>query len=213
MADKYLEKFKRVYSETPKLPAIKGGYRKGISKTKEPRVEKHLYEDVNEFIPQENVEAENILKNTGYSPDTDQGKIGYAMAIANKLMASKRSMESTMLGAKVYEKIGQGYRSGVKRRLLRKFEKLAKKEPEHIPEYAGQIREFLERNPTREPSKLEKTAIGISIISLLASLFFLSFNVTGEVISNFSSKNAGLTGVCLSIIGFISAAFYFKIRN
>ena len=107
MSDEYISRLKGIVKKNEKelmhieSDVLKIGYKSGIIKTKEPKHKKILgkYSEqpgdyLVEYIPQENAEAEKILNSKGFSITSDSRNKGYAMAIANKLMGSKRSMES-----------------------------------------------------------------------------------------------------------------------
>lgn len=214
MDDKYLSRLKSIVqeSEEEKRPGefskIRAGYRLGIKQTKLPKYKKILrkYSDLPgdyefEYIPQENAEAEKLLKaeKEDFTNETySTRKIGYAMAIANKLMDSKRSMESTLLGAKVYEKIGQGNRDFVKRKLLNKFEELTKKAPGYIKTYEPIVEGFLKRNQSKKKD-LEGIMVSIIFIGTLAVSIFFSSSITGNVIIN-ESKMSFIGAIFLLIL-------------
>ena len=52
-----------------------------------------------------------------------------------------------------------------------------------------------------------------TILGFLASLFFLSSNFTGNVISNLTLKTSNIIGTILFLVGLIGAFFYFKKRK
>jgi len=59
-------------------------------------------------------------------------------------------------------------------------------------------------------SKLETTAATSSIISLLGGIFFLSSNLTGNVIGNMTNSTSNWIGGILFAVGLIGAFVYFK---
>jgi hypothetical protein len=60
---------------------------------------------------------------------------------------------------------------------------------------------------------LSKIILGFSsLISFILGIFFLSYNITGNVISEIDSKDSGLIGAVLFIIGFLGAFVFFKER-
>lgn len=61
--------------------------------------------------------------------------------------------------------------------------------------------------PKKEALEKRLSAI-LGIIGIIAGLFFLSSNITGNVIGN--SNNSNISGVILLLIGFIGTYFYFK---
>ncbi|MBI2046844.1 hypothetical protein HYT26_01620 [Candidatus Pacearchaeota archaeon] len=73
------------------------------------------------------------------------------------------------------------------------------------------IRERLER---RKSSGLEKTSsIAVAIIGILGGIFFLSPNLTGNVIGNMTNSTSSIIGVTLLIIGLIGSFFLFRGRR
>jgi len=59
----------------------------------------------------------------------------------------------------------------------------------------------------RKPGKLEGFLV---ILSLVWGIFFLSNNLTGNVISQFNQTSSNLIGASLFLIGIVGAFFYFR---
>ncbi len=59
---------------------------------------------------------------------------------------------------------------------------------------------------------LERSAEAVFIIGILAGTFFLSPNVTGNVVGNMTNSTSNILGVFLIIIGLIGGYFSFKKR-
>ena len=71
-----------------------------------------------------------------------------------------------------------------------------------------------ERDPLKK-SKLEKHlnfAIP-AIASFLGALFFISFNLTGNVVGEVSQNNSNWISLILFVLGMVFAFFYFKNKN
>ncbi len=66
----------------------------------------------------------------------------------------------------------------------------------------------------RRKNKLEKNVTGIiSVVGLISGIFFISSNITGNVISNLSIKINSFIGMGLLIIGLIAGFFWMKNKN
>jgi len=72
------------------------------------------------------------------------------------------------------------------------------------------IKDPKEREQYLKHSKLEKKVITPSIIALMGGLFFLSSNVTGNVIGNMTNSTSNWIGGVLFALGLVGALFYFK---
>ncbi len=57
---------------------------------------------------------------------------------------------------------------------------------------------------------LEKSIRTISIIAIFSGIFFFSFNLTGNTISNLNSKFNNIIGIILFLLGIILGLFYFR---
>jgi len=62
---------------------------------------------------------------------------------------------------------------------------------------------------TKKAGTLEKTAATVAVIGILGGIFFLSPNITGNVIGN-SSSTGNMAGIVLFVLGLVGALFYFK---
>lgn len=70
---------------------------------------------------------------------------------------------------------------------------------------------IIDASEERKKSKLERDIGRMTIIiSFLISIFFLSFNLTGNVISNLSLKTSNIIGLIFSFIGLVGGFFYFR---
>ncbi|MFH1359320.1 MAG: hypothetical protein ABIH37_05515 [archaeon] len=194
---------------------------------------KHLGGDHYEFnVRKEREEAEKILRDGQAFPDDpksadyDAEKRGYAIGIAHSLMAKKplykqkdgkkRSMDSVLLGAKIYEKLGMGDREFVRKRLEKALDRVkkaaAERNPEKNPEYDRdyklcnmEVERFLIRNSRKasERRNLERTVTAVSLIGAAIGIFFLSPNLTGNVIANLELSVTNYIGGALFLLGLI----------
>lgn len=133
---------------------------------------------------------------------------GEILNTASTLMSigQKQGVKYAIQGTKVYELLGVGNRASVKRRLLKAYEKNPN------PQYLKDVKAFLKRNPEEKEGKgLEKKFIPvIAGVLIIVSLFFLSPNVTGNVIGNLTKNSSNIIGLILLIIGLIGLLVYFK---
>ncbi len=80
-----------------------------------------------------------------------------------------------------------------------------------IEDYVNRyIKDPKEREQYLKHGKLEKKIITPSVIALLGGLFFLSFNLTGNVIGNMTNSTSNWIGGILLVIGLVGAFVYFK---
>ena len=61
-------------------------------------------------------------------------------------------------------------------------------------------------------SALEKSVAVVSIISLIGSIFFLSPNLTGNVVGNMTNSTSNVLGTFLLFVGLIAGFFSLKKR-
>ena len=115
-------------------------------------------------------------------------------------------------GAATY---GKDYRAAAKY-----FTKAAKyydeiddhKAAENLRKDAASVRHLVAREKTGIRGLLRKLHIASTVIVLLSGIFFLSPNITGNVIGNNSINSSNLIGAILFFIGLIGLLFTFK-RN
>lgn len=224
MGSKYLEKAEEQdYTKDPELESVKRiakesthakfreGYKEGIQQRKGKTHAYDVAKGAYKVYQNDKVAAEQIIHNPNYSPDANAEQKGYAMAVAHKLMGYDRSMEANYIGAKVYEKIGQGGRPSVRSKLVSKFKELARKAPEHVPEYARRVEEFLEHNPRRK-GRLEEISQAAAIVGFAGAIVFLSNNITGYAIAGAATSTSNIIGAISFIVGIIATFLYFKTR-
>lgn len=218
-SDKYLQRLQKIkdtYTKPIKEKrglnrgSLKGGYLAGLH-TKEdiPRNRDPRPGYVDYANPTTDA-GEDIIKDSSFSSESPSHEVGYAMGVAHQLMKSNRSMNATLLGAKIYEKVGQGGRNSVKGRLLAKFTNIAEIDPQGVAQYEQIIKDFLKRNPSPEPGNLEKSITPVAILSLIASIFFLSNNLTGYSVSSIPSSSSNLFGVILFLVGVVGSFILIK---
>jgi len=118
---------------------------------------------------------------------------------AHKLM-SYNNPKLVFLGAQLYEKIGKANRPVVKNKLLKVIEKNPRVDLE-----LREIEQFLQRNSSEKQSGLEsKTLTAIfSGASVLIALFFLSPNITSNVIGVLAQGNTNIFGIILFVLGLL----------
>ena len=177
MVDEYLERLKEIEKKAT------------FKKTR------RIYENIintNDSLETLYAEANRALQ---YPLEPNKVQIG---AIARKLMLSN-NIEYVFHGALLYEKIGKANRLVVKDKLLKSLEKNPNKR------YIKKITGFLERNSSEKQSGLEgKTLTTIfSGASILIALFFLSPNLTGNVIGALNSGNSSIFGIILFVLGLL----------
>jgi len=81
------------------------------------------------------------------------------------------------------------------------------------PKYLVGILDVSKEGKREKPSRLERNVGGVTtIIGVLTSLFFLSSNLTGNMISNLSLKNSNIIGIIFFFIGVAGGFFYFRNR-
>jgi hypothetical protein len=124
---------------------------------------------------------------------------GAAFAIADELM--KGDLTQTLIGAIVYEKLGQGNRLSVKRR-LRKAYNNARNVDSRIEEG---VEEFFKRNSNWEDLE-KKVLTSVFGIFVVAGLFFSLSSFTGVVIG-FSKSISLPIGVLLFVLGVLGLFF------
>jgi len=207
MGDKYLEKLNEDSSKIKKSQ-LRGGYRQGGMNTRGSQ-KKHIKGDVYEWIPRGTVEAEKILNNPDYP--SDSRSVGYAMAVAKKLMDKERSLPSVLDGARIYEKIGQGSRASVKSRLLKRYLTILEESPKALS-MEGDVKRFLEENSGSEGG-LEKTMGFFGLAFLAFSLILFSVSFTGHAILVSSSKDVGMIGVSSFFLALVFGFIYLRMRN
>ena len=66
------------------------------------------------------------------------------------------------------------------------------------------------KEPGDYESRPRYDSLIIAILCLLLGLFFLSPNLTGNVIANLTTKTSNIVGVGLFILGIVGSYFYFK---
>ena len=101
-------------------------------------------------------------------------------------------------------------RTSVKNRLVRAYEKEAKEDPEKALARKDAIIAFLKRHPSKERGLEHHVSAAVLILVGIASLFFLSSNLTGNVIGNMSQTSSNWVGGVLFIIGLVGAFLYFR---
>ncbi|MEA3414015.1 MAG: hypothetical protein U9Q99_00610, partial [Nanoarchaeota archaeon] len=146
-----------------------------------------------------------------------KGKEGYFSAIANEIM--KRGIKKgnpylALKSAKLYEVLGRGSSTSVKRRLLKSVEKAVENATEEgkkriedgvekypsvtIPSY--EIKDFLKKNKS---SGIENKLKSIFIASFILGIALSGFNLTGAIIGTATKEYTGFLGAILFISGIV----------
>jgi len=136
----------------------------------------------------------------------EKGEILNTASTLMSMAQKENNSDDAIKGAKVYELLGVGNRASVKKRLLKVYEK------NPGPLYLEDVKAFFKRNPEEKEGKgLEKKFIPvIAGFSLIVSLFFLSPNITGNVVGNLTKNSSNIIGLILLVIGLIGLLIYFK---
>lgn len=212
MLDKYLNKFKELKEsqkyrkekeleeDKQKHKMFRGGYKIGHEKSVNlPDSDLKLnYLETLRFKRKGN----KILSKSGKNDlwqELDPHNKGIYLGIASKLMSTNLP-DYALEGAKIYEGLGVGNRKSVKRRLLKAYEK----HPglRNYSNYSEEIESFLKRNPEKKESGKTLDNKFISVIAgvlIIASLFFLSPNVTGNVIGNLRTASSNIIAIILLV--------------
>ena len=213
------------------LKEISGKYIVSNLKKAQRVAAKNRYNDEN--TPVKILERIKSIGKQGPLSSADLQTQGYLMATARYAMSSN-DMGNLLMGAKIYERLGQGGRASVKRKLIRGFERGLKAAEENyeklyknsgkelyswdynkdpslfVNHYTPLVETFLKRNPTLPPTALEKTLAPASVIGLVGGALFFSNGVTGNAISNLSNTTSSWIGGVLFCIGLVSCFFWVK---
>lgn len=227
MADKYLEKLQNIqkkeqernynaekekqrYAERQKYESFKAGYKRITDKDADMFYKTSVKENTLDSFGSLKFKRERnkILTKEGNNPwsELDAHNKGAYLSLANKLMSSPIIGE-VIQGAKIYEGLGVGNRASVKRRLLKAYTK----RPEKY--YEKEIASFLKRNPESKQSGKTLEHKFISVIagaSIIAALFFLFPNLTGNVVGNLVKSDSNLIGAVLFSLGIIGLFISFR---
>ena len=110
--------------------------------------------------------------------------------------------------AELYEEAGMGKAAEANYRLASKMtgelDKLKKINEEPLAERVHSNAIRLRSN------RLEKTAAATSIIGIVSGIFFLSPNITGNIVGNLNQTSTNLIGAILLILGIIAGLFWFN---
>ncbi len=231
MVDKYLEKFRNLKSGY-------NIQKQEEEKEKQKYAERQVYEEFKKgykgYKPGQSLviggkkgsETENYYKknwrgkliNPFTGKEITPKEKGDALAKASTLMSSYQ-LQEVLQGAKIYEKLGVGNRTSVKSRLLRAYEK--RPEQSYAKDYTKEIESFLKRNPEKKESVLARALGGrktlehkfIPILagaSIIVALFFLSPNITGNVVGNLVKSDSNIIGTILFVLGIIGLFISFR---
>jgi len=125
----------------------------------------------------------------------------------NTPFADMHLIEHSLAGAKVYEKLGKASKSKVKKWLLRALKEdggIESKNP-----LVKEVRNFLKRNS--DSGGLEnKTMLVVSLLGVVVSIFFLSPNLTGNVVGSLSKSGSNVFGIIMFVLGLLGIYVSFK---
>lgn len=78
---------------------------------------------------------------------------------------------------------------------------------------ADKLEVLINRENRKRGRKLETAAVATAIIGILGGIFFISYNITGNVIGSLSQVSSNWIGGILFLIGIIGAFVYFTISS
>ncbi len=130
-----------------------------------------------------------------FGMDTDLDKLDRAKANYNR---AKKRLD------KIYDK---SHSKAIK--LNKQYDILVSKLGKDAEEVYKFEKDKLGMHKTKEGGLVGATT---SIIGLSAGIFFLSSNITGNVIGNLTQTSSNIIGVILFVVGIVGAFFYFRRR-
>lgn len=224
--DEYLDALKEIAGKYPAVN-LKKGQRKAA---KEYRGIKHYSSESDQL-------SKRLESMKGDYSSIDLDDKGELMALARYGMASD-NMKNILNGAKIYEKLGQGGRASVKRRLVRGFEKGLHAAEENyknlsdqdskktiwpwdydkdpsvfVNHYAPQLEIFFKKNPTKPLISLEKTVGTAAIVGIIGGISLLSTSITGNVIGYATVVGSSILGAALLVVGLTAGFFWVQGRK
>ncbi len=187
--NKYIERLERIKESV----AFKEGYK--LENSKMNRREEDLYAGYR-------VSDKDIEKMNQY----EKGRmISNASELMSKSLREKNS-SSALTAAKIYESFGYGNRSSVKNRLVKALEEEKNKNHYFYKETLPIAMDFIKRNSGDQKKDISNKVLGIGAIAgFVFSLFFLSSNVTGNVIGNAGLASNNAAGIITLIASFLLA--------
>jgi len=156
-------------------------------------------------------EADRVI-NSEQNTTNSLADFAHLSGMANELMkrgSFGNNLYFSIQGAKLYDKIGKANRNSVQRRLFNVYKTLKDKK-ENIPsKYEKELEKIFSLEPPK--SSLEHKFIPvIAGASIIGALFFLSPNLTGNIIGNLTKNNSNIMGLVLFVLGLIGFLFYFR---
>ncbi len=213
MVDSYLEKLHQLeeehgkYKKTQEVKKRYEDFKSGYKRINQKDVSLSTIEHL-KFKKK----GDKILTKEGNNPwqELDPHNKGAYLSVASKLM-SIHSPLYALEGAKIYEGLGVGNRTSVKRRLLQAYQDQYPNENDnHIKK---EIEAYLKRNPESKQSGKTLEHKFISVIagaSIIIALFFLSSNLTGNVVGNLAKSDSNIIGAILFVLGIIGLFISFR---
>lgn len=192
------------------------GYKRG---KKEGHIE---YSDlkIKDFVKNDlEVLGNKILQDKeNYNQKTGSKNRGYALGLARQLMgeADERVKQkgyfsinaNPLMGARIYKQLGLGGKPSVKRKLLKAIEKdVQSGYVDPNSQISNDIKEYLERNLTQKGIENKVVSI-LTVIGFTGALFFLSTNITGNVIGNLTNTTSNWLGGILFVLGIVGVYFW-----
>ena len=80
----------------------------------------------------------------------------------------------------------------------------------HYSRYMHNLYDAVQQKNQERRASLEKIATTTSIIGIVSGLFFLSPNITGNVVGNMTNSTSNILGLCLLFVGLIGGFFWFN---
>ena len=74
----------------------------------------------------------------------------------------------------------------------------------------GEIEDFIEKTYVKKQEAVKSTIAVLGVAGIIAGLFFLSPNLTGNVIGNLTNSTSNYTGIILIALGVLGVYFYKK---
>ena len=150
--------------------------------------------------------AQSYIDQTVSTPKKYHVEEGEALANARRLIrdgVKHGDLIQTMYGARVYEKMGLADRHFVVNGVCRAYQKATNETPRIASDLESEVGAFITEHGPGAHKRIKQKTVVSSVVAIIAVLFFLSANITGNVIGfNQTSSNwigglfflAGLAG-------------------
>ncbi|MEK6935649.1 MAG: DUF308 domain-containing protein [Nanoarchaeota archaeon] len=150
-----------------------------------------------------------FLKNKAYSFEKDADYVSAA-----KLRVStgeiRKAISNYREAARLYNSCAEDYSAEhySDSEVLSKFGPMYKQRADRCQKNADRLRKVVKG----KWHGLENTTMTASIVGLIGGIFFLSPNLTGNVIGNMTNSTSNIIGAILFAVGIAGAFFYFRKR-